>query len=225
MSRKTRLRKFIFLSLLFHITLISVFAIVFKTNEKISFSRLFEVTTIKLNTGNKIAPRDKTTPDTPNKLPTKEIIKQPTVHEKLNDIKNIKTPSITEPVSNILAEKKENVDNRPSTTEVKHETINPIQVMDTVSEDAYPDYRNNPKPVYPLIARRKGYEGTVMLNVYVLENGSVGEIGMDKSSTHKILDEAAIKAVNKWSFIPGKKNGTVSAGWVKIPIKFQLNDD
>src|SRR4030067_1528943 len=39
-----------------------------------------------------------------------------------------------------------------------------------------PRYSENPKPVYPREARRKGYEGEVLLRVEVLSNGRGGEI-------------------------------------------------
>lgn len=92
-----------------------------------------------------------------------------------------------------------------------------------ISELAYPDYRVNPKPSYPVIARRRGYEGTVLLRVWVLETGKVGKIKLQKSSRHKILDKTALEAVENWIFVPGRRNGEPVSSWVTIPIKFQLN--
>ncbi len=89
-------------------------------------------------------------------------------------------------------------------------------------EVGYPDYKINPKPKYPMLARRNGYEGAVLLRVWVLEDGKVGKIEIEQSSGHEMLDNSALETVKKWIFIPGKKNGIPFPGWVKVPIKFQL---
>jgi TonB family protein len=91
-------------------------------------------------------------------------------------------------------------------------------------ELAYPDYKVNPKPHYPYVARRRGYEGIVVLKVLVMEDGRVGEIRIEESSGFEILDEAAIKSVRKWVFSPAKRNGIPVSSWVKIPIRFELNE-
>ena len=80
----------------------------------------------------------------------------------------------------------------------------------------------NPKPVYPIIARKRGFEGTVLLKVQVLKDGNVGKVNLEKSSNYEILDRSATEAINKWIFIPGKKNGLPVASWVTVPVKFQL---
>lgn len=90
-------------------------------------------------------------------------------------------------------------------------------------ELASPDYKANPKPRYPMLARRKGYEGTILLRVLVLESGGVGKVELEKSSGYEILDESALKAVKEWVFVPGKKNGQPIPSWVTVPIKFRLN--
>jgi TonB family protein len=87
----------------------------------------------------------------------------------------------------------------------------------------YPDYKINPKPRYPMIARRSGYQGVVLLRVWVMENGKVGKIELERSSGYEMLDQSAIDAVKGWVFIPGKKNGVPISSWVMVPIKFQLS--
>ncbi len=89
-------------------------------------------------------------------------------------------------------------------------------------ELAFPDYKVNPKPRYPMLARMKGYEGTIILRVFVLESGGVGNVQLEKSSGYEILDESALNAVKDWIFIPGKKIGEPIPSWVTVPIKFQL---
>ncbi len=87
---------------------------------------------------------------------------------------------------------------------------------------AQPRYSENPKPLYPQEARKKGYEGEVLLRVEVLSNGRVGEIEVRRSSGHEVLDRSAIAAVKQWRFVPAKKGETPIPVWVNIPITFQL---
>ena len=87
---------------------------------------------------------------------------------------------------------------------------------------ATPDYRENSPPVYPLLARRRNYEGIVLLDVLVRQDGTVGSIRLARSSGHKSLDQSAMRGVRKWSFHPGKKGGEAVEMWVKVPIRFRL---
>lgn len=87
---------------------------------------------------------------------------------------------------------------------------------------AQPRYAENPKPFYPREAKKKGYEGEVLLRVEVLSNGRVGEIEVKRSSGHEVLDRSAMTAVKQWKFIPARKGETPVPAWVHIPIAFQL---
>ena len=87
---------------------------------------------------------------------------------------------------------------------------------------ARPRYDRNPKPPYPRIARRRGYEGVVVLKVEILPNGRVGELRIRRSSGHHILDKSALKTVKKWRFIPAKRGVDPIRIWAEIPIKFKL---
>jgi protein TonB len=88
--------------------------------------------------------------------------------------------------------------------------------------EAKPAYRVNPPPKYPRVARRKRYQGTVVLEVRVDRNGSVSDIRLFQSSRHEILDRSAMEAVKKWLFEPGKKGDKPVDMWVKVPVRFRL---
>lgn len=92
------------------------------------------------------------------------------------------------------------------------------------TEIGYPNYGVNPKPDYPRIAKRHGYEGLVVLDVFVMESGNVGKVEIRKSSGYDVLDNSALDAVRKWVFIPGKKNGRAIQSWVVVPIRFDLTN-
>lgn len=88
---------------------------------------------------------------------------------------------------------------------------------------AQPHYGVNPKPVYPLLARRMGAQGEVLLRVHVQQDGSVAAVELARSSGSALLDEAATRTVrDSWRFIPARLNGVAIESWVEIPIKFVL---
>ena len=87
---------------------------------------------------------------------------------------------------------------------------------------AIPVYRKNTPPQYPLIARRRGYEGSVLLEVLVKKDGRAGSIRLARSSGYEVLDRAAIKGVRTWLFHPAKRGDESVEMWVEIPIRFQL---
>jgi TonB family protein len=81
----------------------------------------------------------------------------------------------------------------------------------------------NKPPAYPAEARRLKYEGTVWLLVDVLEDGSVGDISIDQTSGHEILDRAAVNAVRCWVFSPARKGGHPVRSQGRVPIRFVLH--
>ncbi len=89
-------------------------------------------------------------------------------------------------------------------------------------EVAHPMYKLNPKPAYPSIAKRRGYKGTVYLRVRVSERGTVESVEIERSSGYPSLDSSAVKAVRRWLFAPGTRNGVAVTSWVTVPIDFRL---
>ena len=88
--------------------------------------------------------------------------------------------------------------------------------------NAFAGYLNNPPPVYPKAAQRQGLQGRVLLRVYVLASGQVGNVELKQSSGKPVLDDAALTAVRGWTFAPAKKGRTAIDGWTTVPIDFKL---
>lgn len=88
--------------------------------------------------------------------------------------------------------------------------------------------RSNPKrpvsePDYPPMSKRLGEEGTVVLELYVLEDGRVGEAKVKTSSGFPRLDEAALKHVKRaWRLMPGTKNGKPEPMWYAFKVTFKI---
>ena len=81
---------------------------------------------------------------------------------------------------------------------------------------------NNPHPPYPIIARKKGIEGSLILNVSVNNDGSVSNVIIKKSSGHKILDKVSKETIEKWVFVPAKRMGQTIKDDIQVPIRFVL---
>jgi protein TonB len=83
-------------------------------------------------------------------------------------------------------------------------------------------YLNNPQPPYPAMSRKQREEGTVRLHVMVDVNGRAETVKVKTSSGHERLDMAARAAVQEWRFVPARQRGENIAGWVEVPVQFQL---
>ncbi len=95
----------------------------------------------------------------------------------------------------------------------------PVAVMHT---KAIPKYKSNPAPVYPRIAKKRGYHGNVLLLVIVSKQGTAKKVTVSESSGYKLLDQSALKTVKQWYFYPGTKDGEPVEMSVTIPIRFKF---
>lgn len=89
-----------------------------------------------------------------------------------------------------------------------------------------PDFKasqlNNPGPSYPYLSRKAHEEGEVLLRVLVSAEGRAAKLEIEKSSGYERLDEAALKTVRKWRFLPASQGGKAKEAWVLVPVTFSL---
>jgi len=97
-------------------------------------------------------------------------------------------------------------------------------VMPGTLQMAYPRYQSNTPPAYPGLARKRGQEGTVILQVLVNEQGRVDDLEIETSSGYTSLDRAAVSSVKKWNFEPGRRGEERIAMWVRVPLTFKLKN-
>lgn len=108
-------------------------------------------------------------------------------------------------------------------TPTKKSTANSVHVLtNEINREAMPLYRNNPLPKYPKMARRRGLQGMVVLEVLVDKNGEVADLRILTSSGHYSLDKAATAGVKNWTFEPAIREGKKVKMWVRVPIRFEL---
>jgi len=84
-------------------------------------------------------------------------------------------------------------------------------------------YLHNPAPAYPMAARRRGDQGTVMIKVLVTAEGSPANVSLDKTSGHPSLDEAAVNAVRSWRFVPAREGAQAVEALYIVPVVYKLN--
>ena len=94
--------------------------------------------------------------------------------------------------------------------------------LSNVVREAVPMYRSNTRPIYPRWARKRGWQGTVMLEILVDVEGRTRDIRVYKSSGYDVLDEAAATAAKKWMFVPGMRGNSSVEMWVRVPVAFEL---
>lgn len=99
------------------------------------------------------------------------------------------------------------------------DTLTSPIVRQMVKTPKFVVFDENPIPIKKV---QPEYSREVILQIEVFEDGTVGAVEVIKSlqSGPNGLDEAAIKAVKHWKFIPAKYQGKPVAVWVTIPIKF-----
>jgi protein TonB len=111
------------------------------------------------------------------------------------------------------------------TTTQASAAVSPSATQATVKllQAARPDHAHNPKPAYPLALRDLGLTGVVWLRVWVDNTGRPREIELAKGSGYRLFDEAALRAVQHWRFVPAKNEQQSFASWVEFAVRFEIN--
>ena len=104
------------------------------------------------------------------------------------------------------------------------EQTNNVGLQPGAIQTASPRYQLNSPPFYPGLARKRGQEGTVLLQVLVNREGRVDALEIEVSSGFVLLDRAAEKAVRRWLFDPAVRGQQKVSMWVKVPVTFRLRE-
>ncbi len=112
-------------------------------------------------------------------------------------------------------------------TPVAATPINPVQpvtpqVYALRELDTIPSPTLQVPPIYPADLKRMGVEGRANITFVVDEKGQVQNVRAS-DSTDPRFEQAAINAVSRWKFKPGRKAGKPVATAMDGPINFHLN--
>lgn len=75
---------------------------------------------------------------------------------------------------------------------------------------------------YPAVARRRGLTGTVQVDLDIQPTGVISRVVVVTSSSHRVLDEAAVEAVRGLGRVPFPSNVRPRLLRVRLPVVFDL---
>lgn len=168
-----------------------------------------------------VPPKPKVAEPAPKPKPkpvVKQVVKPPPVPvEPLPE--TVEATAVVEPVAQPQA-----VMDEPDTVVAEEPAADASNDRDDLAtvQASVPRYDLNPPPHYPLVARRRKYQGTVMLAVRVKVDGQVAQVRIDESSGYPILDKSAVKSVKGWHFRPARRGGRPIEMWVQVPVRYEL---
>jgi TonB family protein len=164
-------------------------------------------------------------------------------NKNINSKKKIKTKQAqiinNTPVSSIKSIKIQNYDTKKivndSQNQIKSKlrqenTINANNITSPISKNirSRAKYKigtiENPHPEYPIIARKKGWQGRLLLAVHVDKNGNVLNVHVKETSGFEVLDKVSIKTVSDWKFLPARLGDSYVEDNLNIPVSFKLID-
>lgn len=78
---------------------------------------------------------------------------------------------------------------------------------------------------YPLRARRRGWQGEVMVAFHIDERGKLGNVRLAHSSGYSLLDRSAVNAIAKLDEITlPHAMGPMQAMELQLPVRYQLRE-
>ena len=156
-------------------------------------------------------------PEPEETVTTAKKVVVPPVKEVVREVHEISEPLTGDEQTDDLLRVEETVEIAEEYKDPEPEPVRRVEILPAV-----PRYKENPPPRYPPVARRRGYEGKVMLFVEVLIDGTVGDLKVRETSGHSMLDRAAVRTVRKWKFEPALREGRPLSMWVEVPIRFVI---
>lgn len=162
----------------------------------------------------KVQPEPVITESAIKETPVSNII-EPTVISKTEIL--VPHPPETKPAPPVLT--------TPLKSEVITETAPPKPLVDVEfgSKNA-PRFLHREMPIYPMIARRLGKEGKVLLRLTIDEKGNLLNIEVIEGAGYGFT-EAAIEAVKKSTFMPAVVDGKAVISRALLPVRFILRRD
>ena len=81
------------------------------------------------------------------------------------------------------------------------------------------------QPTYPADERRAGNQGRVVVRVLIGVDGRVKEVEKLLATSDSFFEVTRRRALEKWRFKPGTRDGVPVEAWRTMSVTFVLNDD
>lgn len=206
-------------SVFLHVAVLSFFLI---NDNRDNFKKieadLLAVQSIPIQVVNSVQPTQKVAQEKKTVVSNpKEIIKKTGVSPQKNKVKTEELQKTVAPDATISKTPSDGPQNNIDSATSNNAQSNPVPIVvggGLVGRRVQPDY---PKRSLDL-----KQEGTVILHVLISDTGKRQDIKLFKPSKYALLNQAAMKAVKKWTFDPNIVNGRAVKSWVEIPIEFKI---
>lgn len=97
------------------------------------------------------------------------------------------------------------------------------EVLSELNSPEGPSFLELIRPVYPSLARRLGKEGSVLMRLYIDEQGRPVKVEIIKKAGFG-FDEEAVRAIKQSRFRPAMKKGIPVSSVVILPVRFVLEE-
>jgi len=88
-----------------------------------------------------------------------------------------------------------------------------------------PHYAANFQPDYPASERRAGHQGRVVVRVLIGVDGRVKQVEKVSAVNDAFFEATERRALEKWRFKPGTRDGVPVETWYTTGVSFVLNDE
>lgn len=159
------------------------------------------------------------------KQPQKKIEKPVQQERRIEPVVQTESPEATS-LSKLIEEPvQKKVEAQPAPVRQAQPAPKPSAPNDTeFGSDSGPKFLHREMPQYPMIARRLGKEGRVILRLTIDEKGNLINIKVIGKADYGFT-EAAAEAVKKSTFLPAMIDGRPVTTRAVLPIKFTLRRD
>jgi protein TonB len=171
-------------------------------------------------------------PDEPDEAPPKELevekqarpeappeLKETSEPLDLNQLEMALNPSLGDGGGDFLSRAPASLAMHAASAAANAETA-AEQVFALADLDQLPRAVYQPAPEYPAMLRKQRLDGTVHV-LFVVDRGGRVDSPIVQKTTHPAFEPAALQAVKRWRFEPGKRNGEAVAFRMRIPITFK----
>jgi protein TonB len=159
----------------------------------------------------------------------------PSTRESTNLTKTSEQQSVERPVHTRISEASQSTADEmlPQTTSsplALHNTIpalKPHSATENASEQISAALRNRLTQhfEYPWLARKRGWEGRVLLSLRVASNGDLSNWKIVQTSGYRTLDQSALKAVRRIEHLPQARHWLNGGSLeVQLPVQYKLLD-
>ena len=109
-------------------------------------------------------------------------------------------------------------------TDIQGSPADPVSLEGPGTAHSALQVLQSPPPPYPPQALQQQQQGEVLLRVSIDASGKVSTVEIERSSGHRLLDQAARRQVLRhWRFAPAQRDGQAIEAQGLVPINFRID--